>query len=79
MVSRCLAAAAAARRGLALYQLDMACFVAGRRGREVRRMDANPHCPFNDLVLIMILPVIAMAIALERYIARSLFVGAVKR
>jgi len=42
-------------------------------------MDANPHCPFNDLVLIMILPVIAMAIALERYIARSLFVGAVKR
>ena len=33
------AAAAAARRGLALYQLDMACFAAGRRGREVRRVD----------------------------------------
>jgi ABC-type glycerol-3-phosphate transport system permease component len=42
-------------------------------------MDANPHCPSNDLVLIMIVPVIAMALALERYIARSLLVGAVKR
>ncbi|PJF45589.1 MAG: carbohydrate ABC transporter permease, partial [Candidatus Thermofonsia Clade 3 bacterium] len=30
------------------------------------------------LVLIMIVPVIAMAIALERYIARGLLVGAVK-
>src|SRR6267378_1290093 len=37
------AAAAAARRGLALYQLDMACFAAGRRGREVRRVEGNPH------------------------------------
>ena len=30
------------------------------------------------LILIMIVPVIAMAIALERYIARGLLVGAVK-
>src|SRR5260370_38528667 len=37
------AAAAAARRGLALFQLDMACFAAGRRGPEVRRVDGNPH------------------------------------
>ena len=72
------AAAAAAGPGLALYQLDVACFAAGRRGREVRRVDGNPHDPFNDLVLIMIVPVIAMAIALERYIARGLLVGAVK-
>ena len=43
------AAAAAARRGLALYQLDMACFAAGRRGREVRRVDRNPHYPSYDL------------------------------
>ena len=69
---------AAARRGLALYQLDMACFAAGRRGREVRRLDENPHDPSNDLILIVIVPVVAMAIALERYIARGLFVGAVK-
>ena len=72
------AAAAAARRGLALYQLDMACFAAGRRGREVRRVDANPHDPSYDLILIMIVPIIAMAIALERYTARGLLVGAVK-
>ncbi len=65
---------AAARRGLALYPLDMACFAAGRRGREVRRVDENPHDPTNDLVLVMIVPVIA----LERYIARGLLVGAVK-
>jgi len=56
----------------------MACFAAGRRGREVRRLDENPHDPSNDLILIMIVPVVAMAIALERYIARGLFVGAVK-
>src|SRR4030081_511197 len=37
------AVAAAARRGLALYQLDMACFAARRRGREMRRVDGNPH------------------------------------
>jgi multiple sugar transport system permease protein len=30
------------------------------------------------LILIMIIPVIAMAIALERYISRGLLVGAVK-
>jgi multiple sugar transport system permease protein len=30
------------------------------------------------LILIMIVPVIIMAIALERYIARGLLVGAVK-
>ena len=30
------------------------------------------------LILIMIVPVIAMAIALERYIARGLLVGALK-
>jgi multiple sugar transport system permease protein len=30
------------------------------------------------LVLIMIIPVIVMAIALERYIARGLLVGAIK-
>jgi multiple sugar transport system permease protein len=30
------------------------------------------------LILIMILPVIAIAIALERYISRGLLVGAVK-
>jgi multiple sugar transport system permease protein len=30
------------------------------------------------LILIMITPVIAMAIALERYIARGLLVGAIK-
>ena len=45
----------------------------------MRRVDANPHDPSYDLILIMIVPIIAMAIALERYIARSLFVGAVKR
>ena len=38
----------------------------------------KPHDPSNDLILIMIVPVVAMAIALERYIARGLFVGAVK-
>ena len=43
-----------------------------------RRVDENPHDPSNDLILIMIVPVVAMAIALERYIARGLFVGAVK-
>ena len=69
---------AAARRGLALYQLDMACFAAGRRGREVRRVHGNPHHPSNDLILIMIVPVIAMALPLERYIERGLLVGAVK-
>jgi hypothetical protein len=26
-----------------LYQLDMAYLGAGRRGREVRRVDGNPH------------------------------------
>jgi DNA-binding transcriptional LysR family regulator len=26
-----------------LGSLDMACFAAGRRGREVRRVDGNPH------------------------------------
>ena len=61
-----------------MYQLDVACFAAHGRGREVRRVDGNPHDPFNDLVLIMIVPVIAMAIVLERYIARGLLVGAVK-
>ena len=30
------------------------------------------------LILIMILPVIAMAVALERYISRGILVGAVK-
>ncbi len=40
----------------------------------MRRVDENPHDPSNDLVLIMIVPVIA----LERYIARGLLVGAVK-
>src|SRR5207237_7337322 len=43
------AAAAAARGGLALYQLDTACFAARRRGREVRRVDRNPHYPSYDL------------------------------
>jgi hypothetical protein len=56
----------------------MACFTAGRRGREVRRVDENPHYPSYDLILIMIVPVIATAIALERYITRGLLVGAVK-
>jgi len=28
-----------------LTPLDMACFAAGRRGREVRRVDGNPHYP----------------------------------
>jgi len=42
-------------------------------------VDGKPHDPPYDLILIMFVPVIAMAIALERYIARSLFVGAVKR
>jgi len=44
----------------------------------VRRVERNPHCPSNDLILIMIVPVIAMAIALERYVARGLLVGAVR-
>ena len=44
----------------------------------MRRVERNPHCPSSDLILIMIVPVIAMAIALERYIARDLLVGAVK-
>ena len=44
----------------------------------MRRVDGNPHHPSSDLILIMIVPVIAMAIALERYIARGLLVGAVK-
>ena len=44
----------------------------------MRRVERNPHCPTNDLILIMIVPVIAMAIALERYIARGLLVGVVK-
>jgi hypothetical protein len=35
------AAAAAARRALALYQLDMAWFALGRRGREERRGDGS--------------------------------------
>ena len=61
-----------------MYQLDMACFAAGRRGREVRRVDGNPHDPSYDPILIMIVPVIAMAIALEWYVARGLLVGAVK-
>jgi hypothetical protein len=56
----------------------MASFAAGRRRREVRRVDGNPHHPYDDLIVIMIVPVIAMAIALERYIARGLLVGAVK-
>jgi hypothetical protein len=56
----------------------MACFAAGRRGREVRRVDENPHYPSYDLILIMIVPIIARAIALERYTARGLLVGAVK-
>jgi len=65
-------------RGLALYQLDMACFTSGRRGREVRRVDGKPHDPPYDLILIMFVPVIAMAIALGRYVARGLLVGTVK-
>ena len=44
----------------------------------MRRVDGNPHCPSYDLILIMIVPVIAMAIALERYIARGLLVEAIK-
>jgi len=28
--------------------LDIACFAAGRRGREVRRVDGNPHYPSYD-------------------------------
>jgi len=28
--------------------LDMACFASGRRGREVRRVDGNPHYPSYD-------------------------------
>ncbi len=44
----------------------------------MRRVDGNPHYPSNHLILIMIVPVIAMAIALERYNARGLLVGAVK-
>src|SRR6267143_1637477 len=35
IVNRCSAAGA--------LQLDMACFAARRRGREVRRVDGNPH------------------------------------
>ena len=65
-------------RYVRLFVLEMACFAAGRRGREVRRVDGNPHDPSYDPILIMIVPVIAMAIALERYIARDLLVGAVK-
>ena len=38
------------------------------------RVDGNPHYPYSDLILIMIVPVIA----LERYLARGLLVGAVK-
>jgi hypothetical protein len=59
---------AASTNGLALYQLDMACFAAGRRGREVRRVDGNLHLPSHDLILIVIVPAIA----------RSLLVWAVK-
>ena len=44
----------------------------------MRRVDGNPHYPSYDPILIMIVPVIAMAIALERYVARGLLVGAVK-
>ena len=44
----------------------------------MRRVDGNPHHPSNDLILIMIVPVIAMAIPLERSIERGLLVGAVK-
>jgi len=44
----------------------------------VRRVHGNPHHPSNDLILIMIVPVIAMALPLERYIERGLLVGAVK-
>ena len=44
----------------------------------MRRVDGNPHDPSYDPILIMIVPVIAMAIALERYIARGLLVGVVK-
>jgi len=40
----------------------------------VRRVDGNPRYPSYYLILIMIMPVIA----LERYIARGLLVGAVK-
>jgi hypothetical protein len=42
------AAAAAARRGLALDQLDAHASPAGGRGREVRRVDGNPHYPSYD-------------------------------
>ena len=44
----------------------------------MRRVERNPHCPSNDLILIMIVPVIAMAIALERYVGSGLLVGAVR-
>ena len=44
----------------------------------MRRVDGNPHDPSYDPILIMIVPVIAMAIALEWYVARGLLVGAVK-
>ena len=44
----------------------------------MRRVHGNPHDPSYDVILIMIVPVIAMAIALERDIARGLLVGAVK-
>ena len=30
-------------RYVRLFVLEMACFAAGRRGREVRRVDGNPH------------------------------------
>ena len=44
----------------------------------MRRVDGNPHDPSYDPILIMIVPVIAMTIALEWYVARGLLVGAVK-
>ena len=44
----------------------------------MRRVDGKPHDPPYDLILIMFEPVIAMAIALGRYVARGLLVGTVK-
>ena len=38
----------------------------------------TPHDPSSNLIPIMIVPVNALIIALERYIERGLLVGAVK-
>jgi multiple sugar transport system permease protein len=71
--------------GLRLNEWLLALFLSGSKAQTLPITVAAQNATrgpqwwyMSVLILIMIVPVIAMAIALERYIARGLLVGAVK-